>query len=670
MKSKDNFGVLPFIEAFRKSPVPAAIIGLNDGLFVDANESFLKLYGFERDKVVGHTSAELNIYLDPKERDMLFRILRERGAVTNHELMGRGKMGTPITLLFSANVIRVQDRDLIIAFAMDISARKETEKKLKDSEAMFARAQEMAHVGYWAGYSPPGDVYWSDETYRIFGFSPREREITVPFFYDRILPEDRRLVENTINEAIKTQTAFENVFRIVRPDGSIRWVHGKGEVSSSEDTDLLRVFGTILDITERKMIEQELRASRDLFESRVEERTEELQKAYNQLLSEIKQRHQVEDRLAQKQKMEAIGRLAGGIAHDFNNMLSVIIGNIELAMDDIEGPARQYLKNILNASERSRDLVRQILTFTRKSEAQRKPLHLVPLLDETISLLKGSLPSTIQIRSIIRTRSDMILANASQIQQILMNLATNAAHAMENGGILTISLEKIVVRNGDHFPDPDLKPGHYLKLTVSDTGAGIPEQIRSQIFEPFFTTKEPGSGTGMGLAVVFGIVKGNEGTITVESKPGKGTAFRIFLPLAGDIPEDERISPGNLPTGSERILVVDDEPSVVAITSQSLRRLGYKVTTAKSGTEGWKKFEAHPRAYDLVITDHVMPEMTGMRLAEKMLTVRSDLPVILTTGYSEMVSAEKAKEHGIRDFLMKPVMRSDLARTVRRLLDK
>lgn len=425
------------------------------------------------------------------------------------------------------------------------------------------------------------------------------------------------------------------------------------------------------DITERKCMEAELRHSRDELELRIKERAEELQKAYDRLVSEIKQRHDAEQQLVQTQKMEAIGTLAGGIAHDFNNMLAIIIGNAELAMDDIEDEgAKRNLTQILNASKRSRDLIKQMLTFSRISEGSRKPINLIALIKETANLLRGSLPSTIRIKADIRTDSGDVAGDPIQIQQVIMNLATNAAHAIgDNPGTLAIRLSQKAFHKGDLLPDSNMRPGRYMKLTVRDTGTGIARDIRKRIFDPFFTTKEPGQGTGMGLAVVFGIVKGHQGTVTVASKMGKGTVFSVFLPLGEEAREEERGAEDSLPRGKESVLVVDDEPAVIEMTLEILKRLGYQVTAAKNGSDGWKRFQRDPGLFDLVITDHVMPELTGLRLAERMLQVRNDLPIILCTGYSDMVSPDKAKATGISAFLMKPLVRQELAVVVRRVLD-
>lgn len=383
-----------------------------------------------------------------------------------------------------------------------------------------------------------------------------------------------------------------------------------------------------------------------------------------------RERLQLEEQILHAQKMEAIGTLAGGIAHSFNNMLAVIIGNAELALEDIgtDGPYHN-LEQILDASKRSRDLVKQILTFSRKNEGRRKELKLIPVIEETVKLLRSSLPTTISIKTDIRAISDTMYGNISQLQQVLMNLANNSAHAIgEDGGTLAIRLSEVAFKEQDQLPDRDLKPGRYLKLTIRDTGSGIPREIRERIFDPFFTTKPTGEGAGMGLAVAFGIVKSHRGTISVASKMGKGSVFKVFLPLSTLSVKEESAVADILPTGKESVLVIDDETSVVEIVAAMLRRLGYQVTVARSGPEGWKSFSSNPDIYDLVITDNIMPQITGLKLAQRILELRSDMPIILLTGYSGTVFAEEARAAGITKFLVKPVLKRELAEAVREVL--
>lgn len=379
----------------------------------------------------------------------------------------------------------------------------------------------------------------------------------------------------------------------------------------------------------------------------------------------------LEKQLRQAQKMEAIGTLAGGIAHDFNNILTIILGYTEMALEDIpEGSSlKEDLQEVLRASYRARSLVEQILTFSRQTEQERKPLQVGPIIKEAIKLLRASLPSTIETRQDIDTEGGMVLADPTQIHQIIMNLCTNAAHAMrEKGGVLEISLAEVNLDRESVVQYPDLKPGPYLRLTVSDTGHGMRRDVMERIFDPFFTTKGAGEGTGLGLAVVYGIVKNYGGAITVYSEQGKGTAFHILLPrIEGEvIPEAEISEP--LPTGNERILFVDDEKSLLQMGQKMLERLGYQVFPCSDSVRALDLFREKPDEFDLVITDQTMPGMTGTELASELLRIRPDIPIILCTGFSQLVNQEKAELMGIREFVMKPIVKHEIAKAIRKAL--
>ncbi|MCK5206218.1 MAG: response regulator, partial [Desulfobacterales bacterium] len=383
------------------------------------------------------------------------------------------------------------------------------------------------------------------------------------------------------------------------------------------------------------------------------------------------QKERLEDQLQQAHKMEAIGTLAGGIAHDFNNILSVIIGYTELILmnGNVDEEVRQNLKEIFSASKHARDMVKQILAFSRQTKQERKPIQVAHIVKEAIKMLRVSLPTTIAIQQKIEKNTGIIEADPTQIHQVLMNLCTNAAHAIdEKDGVLEISLSNIELDQNAAARHPELKPGPHLKLSVRDTGHGIHPEAQERIFEPYFTTKVKGEGTGLGLAVVQGIIKSQNGAITVESEVGKGSTFHVYLPIIQRNVTVDEVESTALPMGHERILLVDDEQPLVEIGKQMLERLGYTVAARTSSIEALELFKVQPNRFDLVITDIVMPNMTGEKLAEKLLEIRADIPVVLCTGYSEKFTRQQASEIGARSFLMKPLVMQDLASTVRQAL--
>ena len=418
----------------------------------------------------------------------------------------------------------------------------------------------------------------------------------------------------------------------------------------SGEQDILCVVVT--DLTELKQAEDALLRSNE------------------ELELQIIQREKAEDQILQTQKMEAMGTLSGGIAHDFNNILAGIIGFTEIALDTIppDNPAHHPLKLVLKSGFRGRDLVKQILSFSRKADHKREPVALSPLVSETMKLLRASLPTTIRITINMDARSDVVFANPSELQQIIMNLSTNAAHAMmDKGGELNITLAEAEITPGS-VPGSELIPGHYVELTVKDTGTGIDADIVNRIFEPFFTTKGPGQGTGMGLAVVYGAVKSLNGDVAVESTPGVGSTFRVLFPSIAKKASHEAVQ--KVPRGRERVLFVDDEELLAKLGKDTLEKLGYKVTAMTNSAEALDLFSRNPSGFDLVFTDQTMPEITGLNLAREFLRIRADLPIILATGHSDSVSKEKAMAAGIRGFLMKPLSRYEMAVAVRRVLDE
>ena len=387
-------------------------------------------------------------------------------------------------------------------------------------------------------------------------------------------------------------------------------------------------------------------------------------------ITDISESKHLEAQLQQAQKMEAIGTLAGGIAHDFNNILGAIIGYAELAKMKApeESDVISDLNLVIKSSNRAADLVQQILTVSRRHKKERRPMQLKYIVKEALKMLKATLPSTIEIKDYSGKDMGVINADPTQMHQVIMNLCTNAGHAMqEDGGVLEVGIGNVQVgteNSGSGYLD--LPSGSYLRLTVNDTGHGIPRHVIDKIFDPYFTTKDTGEGTGLGLSVAVGIVKAHGGTITVYSEPGKGTTFHVYLPIVEDVERKEKETEGPPPTGSERILFIDDEQALVEMGGQMLERLGYEVVTKQSSIEALELFRAEPDRFDLVITDMTMPKMTGDKLAQALMKIRPDIPIILCTGHSKLVSEEKAKDMGIRAFVMKPILKRTLAEAVRK----
>ena len=450
-----------------------------------------------------------------------------------------------------------------------------------------------------------------------------------------VLPEDLEGIKKSFIAAFKRpDRQLVHEFRVRCRDGSIKHLVENAIFIRDADGRVETIIGSYKDVTEKKRMEAQLR---------------------------------------QVQKMEAIGTLAGGIAHDFNNILAAIMGYTELALVDLpeEHRIRNKLQQVLKSGDRAKSLVQQILSFSKKTDRERRPVRLVPIVNEALKLLRPSLPSTIEIRRYMETETSIVLADPTQIHQLIMNLCTNAAHAMRQGaGVLEIRLDRVELDEDSARQYAELGPGRYQRLSVSDTGQGMDRETLDRIFEPFFTTKGAGEGTGMGLAVVHGIVKSHEGAITVYSEPSRGSIFQVYLPEiqmeAKDEPSEDT---GAMPTGEERILLVDDEKDIVDIGRQTMERLGYKVTGVTSATEALDLFRKTPDEFDLVITDQTMPNMTGINLAEEMMRVRPEIPIILCTGFSHDADSENALACGIKCFLMKPLNARQVARVVRKVLD-
>jgi PAS domain S-box-containing protein len=512
----------------------------------------------------------------------------------------------------------------------DITDRKKAEEALRRSEEKYRDLVENINEVIYSLDEKGIATYASPMITTMLGYQPSE-VIGQPFA-KFVFEEDLAEVKEQFNRIYADKWEPQE-YRVRAKSGEPRWIRASSR-PIYEEGRVVGIQGMVTDITAMKHLEAQLR---------------------------------------QAQKMEAIGTLAGGIAHDFNNILGIIVGNTELALLDIPeaSPAYHNLEEIRKACLRARDVVLQILSFSRQTEAERRPLKLGFLLRESLKLLRSSIPSSINIQQNILSRNDIVMADATQISQVLLNLCTNAVHAMrETGGILEISLRDLHIDAESRKLYPDLRPGNYIQLSVSDSGHGIDPTIISRIFDPYFTTKKVGEGTGLGLAVVHGIVKNHGGIIWVESQPGQGTTFHVLLPSILTEPDSGAPVMTELPKGNERILFVEDERAVAEAFKLLLEKLGYIVTLKTSSLEALELFRNQAGEFDLVITDQTMPVMTGLSLAKEMLKIRPELPIILCTGYSEQVNEENAKALGIKAFLMKPIMMQEMAKVLRKVLGK
>jgi PAS domain S-box-containing protein len=478
--------------------------------------------------------------------------------------------------------------------------------------------------GRYLGFNKAFEVFFGKDKEQLIGKSVYD--INPRDLADTYYAKDMELYKNGGVQIYESQV--KNV------SGEIRDVIFHKSGFSDSQGNVIGLIGSILDITEQKRLEAQIR---------------------------------------QAQKMEAIGNLAGGIAHDFNNILSPIVGYTEMLLEEIpeDRSLRNSLNEIFTATMRAKNLVKQILTFSRQDSDEIKPMKIQPVIKEALKLIRSTIPTSIEINQDIRNDCGIIKADPTQIHQIIMNLATNAYHAMEdNGGELKVSLKEIELGEFDVL-NPDMIPGIYACLTVADTGTGMDKGVTDKIFDPFFTTKEKGKGTGMGLPVVHGIVKNAGGSIHVYSEPGKGTEFHVYLPVVkSNVEQQKNQATESIQGGTERILIVDDEESIARIEQQMLERLGYQVITRTSSIEALEVFRADPEKFDVVITDMAMPNMNGDNLAAELIKIRPDIPILLCTGFSERMGAKKADSIGIKGFLMKPVVKAELAKMVRNILDE
>jgi PAS domain S-box-containing protein len=603
------------------------------GEILDFNQSALGLLGYEPNELVGKNVLD---FVAPGSRELVIRSMQS-GYDGPIEVMVQRKDGSAITFEVLGKATTYQGRPARVVALRDITERKQMEEKLRESERKYHDLVENLNDVIYSADAEGTITYVSHAVEALLGYHPAEvigRQV-----FDLIYKEDRPRMAAQF-QRIVSGVLDPSEYRLLKKSAEMCWVMSSSRPIYSGNT-VLRIQGIVGDISDHKRAEEE--------------------------------KARLEAQLRHAQKLEAIGTLAGGIAHDFNNILSTILGFTEIALDDTpeDASSRNDLEQVLKAAHRAKKLVKQILAFSRQGQMQaREPIAVAPVVKEALRLLRATLPTTIEFRQDIPKDSGTITGDPTQLHQVVVNLCANAAHAMrERGGILEVALRRIELDDASVITCDNRRPRPYVKLTVRDTDHGMDSATLERIFDPYFTTKEVGAGSGLGLAVVHGIVKRHDGHVSVRSEPGKGTVFELLFP-AVELPletTEDNVQP--LPGGKERVLFVDDEEPLVKLGERMLLQFGYRVSTAMSSLEAIELFREEPGRFDLVITDYTMPHMTGVDLAGEILRIRPDIPIVLCTGYTDMLSEKKVQELGIRTFVMKPLSRRNMAVVIRNVLD-
>jgi NO-binding membrane sensor protein with MHYT domain/signal transduction histidine kinase/ActR/RegA family two-component response regulator len=510
-------------------------------------------------------------------------------------------------------------------------------------EAYLSEAQQLSHTGSFGWRVSTDEVIWSEETFRIFQYD-RTTEPTVDLVLQRAHPEDTALVRQTLERARHDKKDFDLEHRLLMPGGSVKYLRLMTRAMEDASGNV-EFVGAVMDITERK-------------------RAEEAQRAHE------REHQELQGQLQQAAKMEAIGRLAGGIAHDFNNILGAILGYGELAQKNLEGRAvRRHVDQVMQAGARGKGLVERILAFSRSGLGERVPVHVQSVVEETLEILAASLLPQVRLEKRLDAGDTAVVGDATQLHQVAMNLCTNALQAMEHGGVLTVVLDRESVPERRLLSHGTLLPGPYVRLSVSDTGSGIPPAVLERMFDPFFTTKAVGDGTGLGLSLVHGIVADFGGAIDVTTQAGVGTSFTVWLPTSGETPRLLAEPTGELPQGNgETVMIIDDQRSLVALAEETLAALGYEPAGFDSSVAALQAFRAEPQRFDLVLTDETMPDMSGVELAREIRRVRPELPIVLMSGYSGAQLTARARAAGAGEVLRKPLVRRDIAEALARAL--
>ncbi len=612
--------------------LPQSIFEIDEtGRLIYANQTAFDLFMYTKDEFDKGINISQLIIPDDHER-----AIKNMQSVLNGIQLGGTEYtairsdGTTFPAIIHSSLVTRNAKPIgLRGLLIDISDQKKMEDKLRKSEERYREYFEDNIAGAYIS-TPEGKLIACNQEYRrIFGFDSTQQALDMPI---------RKLFE-TSHERAKFLKLLKKEKRVTGHESKMIKINGTSvhmlENASGifdKEGNLKRIRGFLMDVTEQRKLEAQLQ---------------------------------------QSQRMESIGTLAGGIAHDFNNILFPILGYADMLLVDIpeDSPFRDGVNEIYTSALRAKALVKQILTFSRQDTNELILMKMQPVVKEALKLIRSTISTTIDITQDIRSDCGIIKADPTQIHQIIMNLTTNAYHAMEDtGGELRVTLKEVELGKYDVII-PDMKPGVYACLTVADTGPGMNKDIKQKIFDPFFTTKEVGKGTGMGLSVVHGIVSGMCGSIQVYSKPGKGTEFNVYFPVEKSSFEEQNIQTKKpVRGGTEQILIVDDEQAILIMEKRMLERLGYQVTSRTSSIDALEAFRSNPDKFDLVITDMAMPNMSGDKLSVELIKIRSDIPILICTGFSENISEEKAVSLGIKGFILKPIVMKDLANKISEVL--
>ncbi|SDU36047.1 PAS domain S-box-containing protein [Desulfobacula phenolica] len=682
-----------FFKIFHKSPICMGITTIDEGKFIDVNENFIRITGYTREETIGTTSSDLG-FISVDDRNHLKQLLTTQGEVNALEVVFHKKDGSIFYGLYSGVIITFEGKPQLLSITEDITKRKLAEleliKKQKNEQELRIRLEALWKIASMGNetlkticdYALAEIENITHSPYAYIGFlNHDESEMTLYSISPEVMIECN-VTDNPIKFPVKTAGFWSKSIKKKAPL-IINDYAAKHEEKSGLPEGHVRIKRFLSVPTVGKDGIELITVVANKPDEYTKEDVKQIEALITNVMILIHQkkaeheRKELEKQLQQLQKVEAIGSLAGGIAHDFNNILFPIIGYAEMLVEDFpqDSQYKESVNEILIGARRAKDLVKQILTFSRQTDQKVRPLKPDLIIKEVIKLIRSTIPTSIKIKKEIDPDCLMILADPTQIHQVAMNLITNAYHAIQDSrGTLTIKLknsEKTDLFHEKFIPcgKPFVEP--FIWLSVSDTGTGMDKMTLEKIFDPYFTTKSKGKGTGIGLSVVQGIVKSCKGEIKVTSSPGEGSTFDVYIPALKQRfisdPQAEKLIHAR---GNERILLVDDEHQVLRLEKTMLERLGYKVETQDSSLKAVELISANPDRFDLVITDMTMPDMTGDLLAHKIMDTIPGFPVIICTGFSEQISPEKARSIGVKGLLFKPIIKSKFTETIRSVLDE